>query len=74
MCIWQDYNALQNFLAVAAIQATLLWDIINATLLLHNFLVNQQEAGSDDSYFANFSITIGSEGGGTDVREWHTFL
>lgn len=31
-------------------------DIINAALLLHNFLVNERDTGSDDDYFKNFSM------------------
>ena len=30
--------------------------IINAALLLHNFLVNERESASDDNYFKNFSM------------------
>ena len=30
--------------------------IINAALLLHNFLVNERDTGSDDNYFKNFSM------------------
>jgi hypothetical protein len=33
-------------------------DIINAALLLHNFLVNERETGSDDNYFKNFSMAF----------------
>lgn len=31
-------------------------DIINAALLLHNFLVNERETASDDNYFKDFSM------------------
>jgi hypothetical protein len=31
-------------------------DIINAALLLHNFLVTERDTGSDDNYFKNFSM------------------
>jgi hypothetical protein len=36
-------------------------DIINAALLLHNFLVNERDTACDDTFFKNFSMAMATE-------------